>query len=126
MIKIALILLMVLSGCQLVGRTNDRTADFLGHLSGLPQVDLVWTSELGRHCMSKCAKKARRCLDDARNEGRAQQCRAGTKQCLSACPDLRPPKCASEGLVSSTADCWRNGFCGRGECFINHGCCVRR
>jgi len=91
---------------------------------------LVWipTSHEGSQCSSKCISEGRSCKESPRAVvyGREvrKDCQIAENECLLSCPDLTVKRYYVD--PSSDQDCWKLGYCDRGECVVRNGRCVRR
>jgi len=126
-IRIMLVLFACLCCSCFAGRLNNFQEVAVGEMSGMDNAKpLVWTSPAGKECLGLCVKRVKLCFKNARSEFGADRCRSGLTLCVSRCPDVREPRCAEEFRIPASSNCWQAGICGRGECELRQGCCVKK
>ena len=106
-----------------------------------------WTSERGQKCFAGCRAQRGKCGDVCgdrdKTVGRDEKhqvvachrdCLATEQACFKNCPDVKlVGEDGGEELPNplhehpqTDSDCWRLGICGRGECVVRAGKCVKR
>jgi len=112
-----LVLLLGLEACT--GTTNHRA-------------EWRTASVAGERCAEACRARDQRCAAECNGEqGCREACAGAVDDCYASCPDMekgpsRAQYCAGANEAWTDRQCWQKGFCGRGECVIEDGCCVRR
>jgi len=92
-----------------------------------PISDVEWqpTSIQGRQCFHGCNSTGHVCRAHCLTGWACvAECDMAANECKAGCPDMVPIKVVPD--VQNDQDCWRFDICGRGECVVRYGRCVRR